>query len=189
MESANNNFTKVLSPLTLRISIITAFTFTVVVLMIMLAAGRAHSESDVSYRQESIFLGAGLSAKNKNVTPEINPSPEGLQDQAKVIGMSYEVDKVTPTPTPVFDPTNEDVWLKLADCESHKNWKIETGNGYYGGLQFSAPTWNTASKKVGLNISSAHLATREEQIMAATWLQKNSGWGQWPSCTSKLGLR
>ena len=81
------------------------------------------------------------------------------------------------------------VWDQLAYCESGGNWSINTGNGYYGGLQFSAATWRTASQAVGLNIPYAHQATREEQIMAATWLQNRAGWGQWPSCTSKLGLR
>ncbi|MGL5042097.1 MAG: transglycosylase family protein [Culicoidibacterales bacterium] len=83
---------------------------------------------------------------------------------------------------------SDSVWDKLAFCESGGRWNINTGNGYYGGVQFSAPTWRTASKKVGLNIPYASDATREEQILAATWLQKNSGWGQWPSCSKKLGL-
>lgn len=99
-----------------------------------------------------------------------------------------------PEPEPTASATapavpSDSVWDQLAFCESGGRWNLNTGNGYYGGLQFSAATWNTVSKKVGLNIAYAHLATREEQILAATWLQKNSGWGQWPSCTSKLGLR
>lgn len=80
------------------------------------------------------------------------------------------------------------VWDALAICESGGNWNINTGNGYHGGLQFSVPTWNTASRNVGLDIPYAHLATREQQIMAATWLQEKAGWGQWPHCASKLGL-
>ena len=83
---------------------------------------------------------------------------------------------------------SDSVWDQLAFCESGGNWRINTGNGYYGGVQFSAPTWNTASRAVGLNIARADLATREQQIMAATWLQQNSGWGQWPSCSRRLGL-
>jgi Uncharacterized protein conserved in bacteria len=83
---------------------------------------------------------------------------------------------------------SDSIWDQLAFCESGGNWSINTGNGYYGGVQFSAPTWNTASRAVGLNIARADLATREQQIMAATWLQQNSGWGQWPSCSRRLGL-
>lgn len=81
------------------------------------------------------------------------------------------------------------VWDKLAKCETGGRWHANTGNGFYGGLQFSAPTWRTASRRVGLNIAYAHQASREQQIKAATWLQKNSGWGQWPACSKKLGLR
>jgi len=81
------------------------------------------------------------------------------------------------------------IWDSLAFCESRGRWDINTGNGYYGGVQFSAPTWRTASRAVGLNIPYAHLATRDEQIMAATWLQKRAGWGQWPHCARQLGLR
>ncbi|GBU11187.1 hypothetical protein AwErysi_08030 [Erysipelotrichaceae bacterium] len=83
---------------------------------------------------------------------------------------------------------SDSVWDKLAACESGGRWGVNTGNGYYGGLQFSEPTWKTASQKVGLNLAYASDGTREEQILAATWLQNNSGWGQWPSCSKKLGL-
>lgn len=81
------------------------------------------------------------------------------------------------------------VWDKLAKCETGGRWYLNTGNGYYGGLQFSAGTWRTASKRVGIDVPYAHLASKDEQIKAATWLQKNSGWGQWPGCALKLGLK
>lgn len=77
-----------------------------------------------------------------------------------------------------------DVWDSLARCESGGNWAINTGNGYYGGLQFTASTW----KSVG-GSGLPHQARREEQIMRGQILQARSGWGQWPACTKKLGLR
>ncbi len=83
------------------------------------------------------------------------------------------------------------VWDDLAQCESGGRWNLNTGNGFYGGLQFLHSTWITASNKVGLgHIEYAHQATREEQIMAAEWLVKaaKSGFGQWPACSRKLGL-
>ncbi len=76
------------------------------------------------------------------------------------------------------------VWDQLARCESGGNWAINTGNGYYGGLQFTAATW----KAVG-GSGLPHQASREEQIMRGQILQARSGWGQWPACTKKLGLR
>ncbi len=82
------------------------------------------------------------------------------------------------------------VWDKIAKCESGGRWNLNTGNGYYGGLQFHPGTWNKASKAVGVDAEYAHMATREEQIKAAEWLvqKAKSGFGQWPACSRKLGL-
>ena len=76
------------------------------------------------------------------------------------------------------------VWDKLAQCESGGNWSINTGNGYYGGLQFSLSTWRAYGGK-----GYPHEASREEQIRIAKKLQAAAGWGSWPACSSKLGLR
>lgn len=76
------------------------------------------------------------------------------------------------------------VWDRLAQCESGGNWSINTGNGYYGGLQFSAATWRSVGGS-GL----PHQHSREEQIRRGQILQQRAGWGQWPSCTRQLGLR
>ena len=66
------------------------------------------------------------------------------------------------------------VWDSVASCESGGNWHINTGNGYYGGLQFSAATW----KSVG-GPGLPHENSRETQIKYAKILQARSGWGQW----------
>ena len=76
------------------------------------------------------------------------------------------------------------VWDRLAQCESGGNWSINTGNGFYGGLQFTASTWHAMGGS-GL----PHQASCETQIAVAKKLQARAGWGQWPGCTSKLGLR
>jgi uncharacterized protein YabE (DUF348 family) len=68
------------------------------------------------------------------------------------------------------------VWDKIAKCESGGNWSINTGNGYYGGLQFSLATWRSVGGK-GLPSDNS----RAEQIKRAKILQARSGWGQW-SC-------
>jgi resuscitation-promoting factor RpfB len=75
------------------------------------------------------------------------------------------------------------VWDKLAECESGGNWSINTGNGYYGGLQFSLSTWR-AYGGTGM----PHEASREEQIAVAERVQDGQGWGAWPACTAKLGI-
>ena len=77
-------------------------------------------------------------------------------------------------------------WDRLAQCESGGNWHINTGNGYYGGLQFSAGTWSAQGG--GRYASRADLATREEQIIVAERVLRSQGWGAWPACSSALGL-
>ena len=77
-------------------------------------------------------------------------------------------------------------WDRLASCESGGNWGINTGNGYYGGVQFAYGTW--AGNGGGKFASRADLATRQEQIIIAARVLDNSGWGPWPSCSSRLGL-
>lgn len=76
------------------------------------------------------------------------------------------------------------VWDRLAQCESGGNWQINTGNGYYGGLQFSAGTWRAFGGK-GL----PHQASRGQQIAVAERTLAAQGWGAWPACSRKLGLR
>ncbi len=76
------------------------------------------------------------------------------------------------------------VWDDLAKCEAGGNWAINTGNGYYGGLQFNLGTWK-ANGGSGLPSD----ASREQQIAIGERVQAAQGWGAWPACASKLGLR
>ncbi|WP_114853738.1 resuscitation-promoting factor [Brachybacterium sp. YJGR34] len=79
------------------------------------------------------------------------------------------------------------VWDRLAQCESGGNWSINTGNGFSGGLQFTKSTWLAFGG--GQYAPVAHQATREQQIAVAKKVQAGQGWGAWPACTSKLGIR
>lgn len=75
-------------------------------------------------------------------------------------------------------------WDTVAQCESSGNWAISTGNGYYGGLQFSASTWAAFG---GLNYaSSANLATKAQQIAVAEKVLAGQGKGAWPVCGTGL---
>ena len=76
------------------------------------------------------------------------------------------------------------VWDSIAQCESGGNWAINTGNGYSGGLQFNAGTWRAYGGS-----GQAYQASREQQIAVAQRVHAAQGWGAWPSCTRKLGLR
>ncbi len=76
------------------------------------------------------------------------------------------------------------VWDSLAQCESGGNWAINTGNGYYGGLQFNLQTWRAYG-----GTGYPHTSSRETQIAVATRLRDaRGGYGAWPSCSAKLGL-
>jgi LysM repeat protein len=81
-------------------------------------------------------------------------------------------------------PASGSVWDRLAQCESGGNWGINTGNGYAGGLQFSAGTWRANGGS-----GSANNASRAEQIRVAERVRASQGWGAWPACSAKLGLR
>ncbi|PYY46136.1 transglycosylase family protein [Curtobacterium sp. MCBD17_023] len=74
-------------------------------------------------------------------------------------------------------------WDALAACEASGNWAANTGNGYYGGLQFTQSTW-AANGGTG----SPAAASRETQIAVAENVLASQGWGAWPACSAKLGL-
>lgn len=75
-------------------------------------------------------------------------------------------------------------WTCLAQCESSGRWHVNTGNGYYGGLQFWQPTWEEYG---GLKYAPrADLATRAEQIKVAEKVLRKQGWKAWPVCSKKI---
>ncbi|MGW8398155.1 transglycosylase family protein [Streptomyces lydicus] len=77
-------------------------------------------------------------------------------------------------------------WGCLAECESSGDWHINTGNSFYGGLQFWQPTWEAFG---GLAFAPrADLASRAEQIEIAKRVQAAQGWGAWPVCARRYGL-
>jgi cell wall-associated NlpC family hydrolase len=78
------------------------------------------------------------------------------------------------------------VWDQLAHCESTGNWAANTGNGFSGGLQFTASTW--AAYGGGQYAAQAHLATKDQQISVAARVAAGQGWHAWPACSKKLGL-
>jgi resuscitation-promoting factor RpfA len=83
-------------------------------------------------------------------------------------------------------PSYYRVWDRVAHCESTNHWHINTGNGFYGGLQFSAGTWRAhgGHKYAG----QASRATRAEQIEVARRVLASQGPGAWPVCGPRAGL-
>ena len=119
-----------------------------------------------------------VSALVKVGTKEPEPEPE----------VEPEVEPESSTKSKPSAPANfaggNTVWDQLAKCESGGNWSINTGNGYYGGLQFNAGTWRAYG---GTGLPSDN--SRETQIAVATRLRDASGgYGAWPGCAAKLGL-
>jgi resuscitation-promoting factor RpfB len=93
--------------------------------------------------------------------------------------------KERPAPEPPPAPSGgTGVWDQLAECESGGNWSINTGNGYYGGLQFSLGTWQAFGGS-----GYPHENSKAEQIRIATKVRDaHGGYGDWPACAAKLGL-
>jgi nucleoid-associated protein YgaU len=74
-------------------------------------------------------------------------------------------------------------WDAIAQCESSGNWSIDTGNGYYGGLQFSLSTWHAFG-----GAGNPANASKSTQIAIAEKVLASQGWGAWPACSARLGL-
>ena len=92
-----------------------------------------------------------------------------------------EARPVAPAPKP--EPARG-VWDRLAECESNGDWQANTGNGYYGGVQFSLRSWRWVGGE-----GYPHEASRAEQIHRAEHLLELQGWVAWPACSRLLGLR
>lgn len=106
-------------------------------------------------------------------------------------------DRPAPTPSPASTPAapaggntgatppptaNDAMWDRIAQCESTGNWSINTGNGYYGGLQFNNQSW--LSNGGGQYAPRADLATREQQIAVANTYYAKAGLSPW-SCAGR----
>ena len=89
-------------------------------------------------------------------------------------------------PMSTADAATDRTWNRLANCESGGNWHINTGNGYYGGLQFSLGTWR--AYRGGHFAQRPDNARRVAQVAVAQRLVKARGWGAWPHCSQRLGL-
>ncbi|MEE6295748.1 ubiquitin-like domain-containing protein [Georgenia wangjunii] len=124
-----------------------------------------------------------VGTKERPVAPRPAPAPAPAAS-----GSSGSSGAAAPAPAPAQAapaPATGDVWGRLAQCESGGNPSIVSANGLYHGLyQFSVATWRAVG---GSGLPSQ--ASPAEQTQRAQALQARSGWGQWPACSAKLGLR
>lgn len=121
-------------------------------------------------------------------TTEVPPAPVTSEPEASTVPPTTAPPETTPpAPQPVSYTEGTGVWYDLAECESHNTWDINTGNGYYGGLQEDITFWNSY-KDEGWP-SRPDLATPEQQIIAAIRARDSGrGYRPWPACARKLGL-
>jgi hypothetical protein len=92
-----------------------------------------------------------------------------------------------PTRVPYECAKDKWPWSCVAECESGGRWHLNTSNGFYGGLQLQQSTWKAFG---GLKYAPrADLATRAEQIAVARKVLAAQGWGAWPECSERCGLR
>jgi len=89
------------------------------------------------------------------------------------------------TITPAADAATDATWDRVAQCESSGDWSINTGNGFYGGLQFTKGTWRAYGG--AKYASTANKASRSEQISIAEKVLRGQGIGAWPVCGKKGG--
>ena len=112
----------------------------------------------------------------------------GTFTKAALTASAFVVGGVTlAAPAANAAPADSGTWDALAECEANGDWHINTGNGFYGGLQFQQSTWEGYG---GTEYAPrADLATREQQIEIGERTLEGQGWGAWPACSSSLGLR
>ena len=108
-----------------------------------------------------------------------------LRRRAATVAATAGVAAVTPLLASAPAHADSVNWDAIAQCESGNNWSISTGNGYYGGLQFSQGTWNAYGG--GKYASTANRASRSQQIAVAEKVLQGQGIGAWPVCGKRAG--
>ena len=116
---------------------------------------------------------------------QINPGQIVARSTAGATALALPIVGITALTTGTAEAATESQWDNVAQCESGGNWHINTGNGYYGGLQFAQGTWVSYG---GQHYASrADLATKTEQIATAERVLASQGWGAWPVCSQRRG--
>lgn len=134
------------------------------------------ADPDLIYTGQSLRVPS--SDEQLTVRPLPTPAPVAVATVA-----STPVRYTATVATPSISASDGSVWDRIAACESGGNWAINTGNGYYGGLQFTLSSWRAVGGSGYPN-----QASREEQIARAQLLQARQGWGAWPVCSHRAGM-
>lgn len=149
--------------------------------------GKSHS-SHKSHKTKTVYATETPEEETwddggEDVSPEEAPvdNNEGNSEET-----TEEDTPSEPGSIPGVSLEEERMFDQLAECESGGDWHINTGNGYFGGIQFNSESWLAAGG--GEFAPRADLATREEQIRTGKKLKDMQGWGSWPACSAKYGF-
>lgn len=136
------------------------------------------SHPDVIHPGENVRIPKADEQLQSRALPSVAAAPKPVA-AVKAKGQGYKR-----TAAAASSPAGGGDWDRLAQCEAGGNWNTNTGNGYSGGLQFSDSSWRGAGGS-----GKAANASRDEQIQRGEALKAKQGWGAWPACSKKLGLR
>jgi hypothetical protein len=152
------------------------------------ASAARHIVNDALAASKRATLAASVD-RQSGMTPPTHPSrpsPAPAPNEAEPPLDATPAPEPSPStalvPVPPAADDSDLVWDRIAACESGGNWHINTGNGYYGGLQFSERTWRSVG---GPDLPHEH--SREVQIHYARILQARSGWDQWSCANARFG--
>jgi LysM repeat protein len=152
------------------------------------------NDPDVIYPNEKLTVPAASDQLTDRPLPEAQPAVAATPAPAQPVSAA-PVTAPAPAPAVSYAPApapavnyaaGSTIWDRIAQCESGGNWAINTGNGFYGGLQFTSGTW--LGYGGGAYAPRADLASRDAQIAVAQKVQAGQGWGAWPVCSVKAGV-
>ena len=135
---------------------------------------------------EVVIVGTGAAKQQeqpRTQAPAPSASPDSSGGSSSSGGSTSSGGSDGGAGTTTESGVGDDVWAKLAQCESGGNPQTNTGNGFYGMYQFTLETWQSLG-----GTGYPHEADAATQTEMAKRLQQRAGWGQWPGCSDKLGL-
>jgi len=154
----------------------------------LFAANTQITNPNLIYPGEELVLPSADAQLTPRSWPDDAPAakPTAIPPQSSDSNAAAPATTAAPMPTPrttAVSMASSDVWDSLAQCESSGDWSTNTGNGFYGGLQFTLESWQTVG-----GTGYPNEASPAEQIAMAERLHAIQGWNAWPACSAKLGL-
>jgi hypothetical protein len=150
-------------------------------LVALRAAEQSARQADIVQARSVL---ARLTTTTTTTAPPTTTTTTSTTTTTTVPPMTTPPNTIRPGSGQLGDPYLDASWDKLAGCESGGRWSLNSGNGYYGGIQFALGTWRSLG---GTGLPSDH--PREVQIAMGKKLWQTSGWGAWPGCTRRFGWR